>query len=270
LSSPQNPLVPTDVQPPPSPVEPPRHPAEDPVWNFWDVLRIAVLAVVAIGLFSVLAMTIAAPPGGRRSAAAAELARDPRLVVPAQLAAYVIVMAFMVALVHSRGRGFWSAIRWNWPRVAWVGYAALGVALAITIQTASTLLPIPKSLPIEKYFTDMEGAYLMAAFGILIAPLVEEMFFRGFLYPVLARRLGMVAGVAVTAMAFALIHESQLAHAWGPLLLLFFVGLVLTGVRARTGSVGASFLIHTGYNATLFLLMFLASDGFRHLEKLAD
>ena len=108
----------------------------------------------------------------------------------------------------------------------------------------------------------------MAAFGITFAPLVEELFFRGFLYPVAARRIGVAASVVITALLFALIHAAQLAQAWAPLLLLWFVGVVLTAVRAWTKSVGASFCIHVGYNATLFLLLFLASDHFRHLEKL--
>jgi hypothetical protein len=110
----------------------------------------------------------------------------------------------------------------------------------------------------------------MAAFGTLIAPLVEELFFRGFLYPVLARRVGMVAGIVLTALPFALIHESQLARAWAPLLLLFFVGVILTTARARTGSVATSVLIHMGYNATLFIMLYLASDHFRHLERVTQ
>jgi hypothetical protein len=145
---------------------------------------------------------------------------------------------------------------------------ALGVALALLVQSASALLPIPKSLPIDRYFRDMLGAYLMAAFGLTFAPLVEELFFRGFLYPALARRWGLAAGVVVTSALFAMIHASQLAHAWAPLLLLFFVGIVLTVVRARTHSVATTLLIHVGYNGTLFGMLYLASEHFRHFEKL--
>jgi hypothetical protein len=109
---------------------------------------------------------------------------------------------------------------------------------------------------------------MLAAFGVTLAPLMEELFFRGFLYPVLARRIGVPTAVAITALSFALIHASQLAHAWGPLLLLFFVGLALTIARVRTGSVATSFLMHVGYNGTLFTAMYLASDHFRNLERL--
>jgi membrane protease YdiL (CAAX protease family) len=51
-------------------------------------------------------------------------------------------------------------------------------------------------------------------------------------------------------------------------LVVFLVGLTLTITRALTKSVAASLLIHIAYNATLSVLIFIVSDGFRHLEKL--
>ncbi len=248
---------------------PPQRAGEDPPWGIWDVVRIAVVAAVAIGLFSTMALAIAMGRPGMARSSAAELARDPRIVIPAQFAAYIIVVVYMTWLVRSRGRPFWPSVRWRWPAATWLAWLALGVALALVVQASSALLPIPKSLPIEHYFRDAMGAYMMAAFGVSFAPLVEELFFRGFMYAALARRLGIVAGVLITAALFALIHTSQLANAWAPLLLLFFVGTVLTVVRARTRSVGATFLIHIGYNGTLFTLLYFASDHFRHLEKVA-
>ncbi len=53
----------------------------------------------------------------------------------------------------------------------------------------SRLLPIPKSLPMDQFFQNRQGAYLMMIFGVAVAPLAEEMLFRGFLYPVLDRWL---------------------------------------------------------------------------------
>ena len=110
----------------------------------------------------------------------------------------------------------------------------------------------------------------MAAFGVTLAPLLEELFFRGMLYPSAAPSLGRGRGVVVTAGAFACIHGTQLGYAWGPVLSIFVVGVVFTLVRERTDSVAASFLMHCGYNATLFALLWFGSDHFRHLEKVAN
>jgi CAAX protease family protein len=275
LSYGENPLTPEPEIPAPSSEERAGELAgqviqggEQPEWGIWEVVRIAVVALVAIGLLSTVALGLALRLAGPARPLPADLARNARVVVPAQFAAYLVVIAYMVWLVRSRGRAFWAAVHWKWPQANWFGWMALGVALALLVQSASALLPIPKSLPIDRYFRDMLGAYLMAGFGLTFAPLVEELFFRGFLYPAVARSWGLAAGVVVTSALFASIHASQLAHAWAPLLLLFCVGVVLTLVRARTNSVATTFLIHVGYNGTLFGMLYLASDHFRHFERL--
>jgi membrane protease YdiL (CAAX protease family) len=85
---------------------------------------------------------------------------------------------------------------------------------------------------------------------------------------VLARRLGLPVAVFLTALGFALLHGSQMKFSWGPVLVIFLVGLVLTTVRAKTNSVATGVLIHMAYNGTITVAMFAATDGFRHLEKL--
>ena len=108
----------------------------------------------------------------------------------------------------------------------------------------------------------------LSLFGVTFAPLLEELFFRGFLYPVLVRRFGMAIAVLTTAAGFSLIHAPQLGRAWGPVLVIFMVGLALTITRAVTKSVAASLIMHMAYNGTLSVLLFVGTDGFRHLERL--
>jgi len=244
----------------------PPTPVAEPPWNIWNVVGLAGIAIVSVMVFTTIAVILA--KHGVKSPDVAKLARNPLVVLPAMMAAYAVVVGAMVAIVKTTGLPFWQTIEWNFPTHTAAGYATLGLALAVLVGLTSKLLPIPKSLPIDNYFTDARGAYMMAIFGVTFAPLIEELFFRGFLYPVIARHWGAGISVGLTALLFALIHEAQLAHAWAPLLLLWFVGLVLTAVRAWTKSVGASFCVHAGYNFTLFTLMYLATDHFRHLEKL--
>jgi membrane protease YdiL (CAAX protease family) len=141
------------------------------------------------------------------------------------------------------------------------------VALALGVQVAQAFLPAPESSPIQELLKQPANTWLLAAFGILVAPFVEEMFFRGFLFPVLARRLASQAAVLLTALAFTAVHGPQLANHWAPLLLLFTVSLAFTLARAHSGSVAVPFLMHVGYNTTLFAFLFYATDGFRHMEK---
>jgi hypothetical protein len=51
---------------------------------------------------------------------------------------------------------------------------------------------------------------------------------------------------------------------------LFLVGLVLTLARVVTRSVAPGFLIHVGYNLSLFSLLYVGTDHFRHLERMTQ
>lgn len=247
------------------PVNPNR---ENPPWTFGDVIRILLVAAIALVVLGAVFIPIAARRLGV-PISSPQITENPQIALPVQAAAYLVVLLFMVVILRTRHHPFWRTVQWNWPSRRWLGYILAGVILGFVIEGISAFLPIPKEVPFDKYFTSAAGAYWMAAFGVTLAPLMEEMFFRGFLYPVLNRRLGFVLSLTITSIAFSLLHAAQLAHAWAPLLLIFVVGLVLTYTRARVRSVGASFLIHAGYNSTLFALMWFATDHFRHLEKMS-
>ena len=228
------------------------------------MLAIALVAFAAISVFGIIAALVAThvyhvPLVG--------LERNAKVAVPAEFLAYVVTFGFMVAVVRSRGLPFWCTVRWQWTTSA-LAYMALGFMLSIAVGLATAVLPIPKELPIEKYFADTTGTWMLAIFGITVAPMMEELFFRGFLYPALARPLGIMASILITSALFALIHSSQLAAAWAPLLLLFLVGLVLTLVRVRTNSVVPGFLLHAAYNFTLFAELFFQTGHFRYFNKL--
>ena len=266
MSTDYNPLPPDDLpSQPPLPASPPaRVPAENPPWSLWDVIAIALVAFGSIQIFgligSYLAMRVFKVP-------LAGLERNPKLAVPVELIAYAVTLSFMYAVVRSRGLPFWRTVRWRWvPGISL--YIPLGVLLSVAVVLATALLPIPKQLPIEKYFADPAGTWMLAIFGVTIAPIMEELLFRGFLYPALARPLGVRWSVAITSAAFAFIHSSQLANAWAPLLLLFVVGLVLTMVRVRTGSVLPGVFLHAAYNFTLFAELFFQTGHFRYFDKI--
>jgi len=258
--------VPTPVLEPV--VVPPR--PQFPSWSGWEVLAVLVFTILAVFAFSLIALFAVHSMPQYHNLPLTDLATDARVVVGAQAAAYALVLPFMFVLVRTRSReGFAKAIHWNWPGASAPGFFVMGVVLALVIESLSRFLPIPKSLPLDKFFNDAASAYLMAAFGITLAPLLEELFFRGLLYPVLRRWLGLAAAVLFTALAFAAIHGAQLGYAWAPILGIFVVGVVFTLARERTNSVAASFLMHCGYNFSLFFLLWLASDHYRHLEKVA-
>ena len=62
--------------------------------------------------------------------------------------------------------------------------AALGVFTGLAITLAGNFLPMPKAPPILEDLTkSAAGAWTLMAFGVTLAPLTEELAFRGFLLP---------------------------------------------------------------------------------------
>jgi uncharacterized protein len=169
----------------------------------------------------------------------------------------------------------------------------IGLALSFTVQAISSLATMPKNIPMDDFFRTRSDIWIITLFGTLVAPLFEEVLFRGFLLPAFAiaydwlslprtpaaRDLwnstnkitlpALIFSAIVTSIFFTALHGQQVAYAWPVLILLFCVSLVLTYVRLRLRSVLASTLVHVSYNFTIFLTAFIATDGYRHLDKMA-
>ena len=243
-------------------------PVENPVWSGWDVLLIAGVTVVAMLVLQLLVI-LGAVWFVYPHLNLAAVAQKPILLLVSQFLIYVAVAACMVMMVEGKYHvPFWQAIRWNWPRSEWK-LLALGAAMFFTLGLLQTVLPMPKDTPFEHLFDRPRDAYLLAIIAVSLGPLMEELFFRGFLYPVLARRMGVAWGIALTALPFGLIHLPQYGWAWGAALVIFLVGVVCGMVRAATRSVGASFLVHVGFNGMQMVIAVVATQGFRHMPKAA-
>jgi len=97
------------------------------------------------------------------------------------------------------------------------------------------------------------GPAELAAGLLLIAglvPFVEELFFRGMVYPLIRARMGAAPAIVLNALLFAVVH-------FIPLLIpgLFVVGLLLAYLRERSGSIWPSVLYHTLQNALALIVI---------------
>lgn len=128
-----------------------------------------------------------------------------------------------------------------------------GLAFAVWGQVASHL---------------SQRGLVIASLGLLLAVVLLTLLGLKLQPGTLATTIAVALSVVVTAAAFAMVHGEQLAQSWSPLLVLFVVGAVLTLTRAATKSVASSFLIHLGYNLTLFGGLYLVTDHFRHMEQM--
>jgi membrane protease YdiL (CAAX protease family) len=181
-------------------------------------------------------------------------------------------LIFLYAVVRGRSAApFWQIMGWrgfrNMATTASVvlRYVFGGFALAFVVGWLGNFVGRESGIPMEELFRSRQSVLMLMALGILVAPLVEETIFRGCIYPVIARKFGITTGIVATGALFGLAHAQQLGGAWGQIGLLICVGIVLTYVRARAGTVAASYFVHLGYNTILFAGFFIATGGLRHL-----
>ena len=240
--------------------------SEDPPWSGAQVLIvfavfIAFAAFIApVIIFSVLRAKLGShinfdqiATDGRFAAATYLMASIPALLLMWQFASHGTESASRALRLALPDRGKWN-------------YVLAGIIVGVVAATAEVLLPIPKDLPMTKLFSTAVSAWSVALLGVFVAPVVEELLFRGFMYPVLARSTGQAGGIVITGMAFALLHAGQLGFSWAALLVMLVVGISFTVVRAVSGSVFASMITHFVYNTVQVVIGAVASNGFRNLH----
>jgi membrane protease YdiL (CAAX protease family) len=230
---------------------------------------------------------------------AAFVSRQPlaRMVADEKLQLMLTALVYVLTLLAAGvlfpalwTRSFWVGIGWNARRASpWLGL--FGLVMGFVAEAISYRLPTPREMPIEDVFKTPGIIWLLVVFGTVLAPLFEEVVFRGLLLPAIANavdwvrlpreaaaleqwrqsegfsRGAMVVASLLTSVLFAGIHAPQLGFNWAPVALLVCVSVVLCVVRLRIGSVAASTLVHGCYNLAAFVLIFVATGGFRHMEQ---
>lgn len=261
--------------------------------NFGHVLLFLVLALVLLAIGQLLGvfllqLTHLFPHRGFYALVQFS-STDARASIPIQALSYGLIALVVMPLFSLLwGEPFGEGVHWdsNKARRRFIRLAILGLAAGIGISFFGDFLPMPKNPPItQDMMKSTAGAWMMLVFGISVAPLLEELAFRGFLLPGLlnsfrwfadrgaisegaANRVGIPTSILLTSIAFAFMHSPQVSHAWGPLVLIGSISIVLCIVRLVMNSVAAGVIVHAAYNFTLFAGVFYQTSGFRHLERL--
>jgi len=262
--------------PPPAPPEPYAHLPEDlrVPWTWMDLL-ISFLFVVALFLVTIPVLWSAMEVWQQvRPVEGKDLqTRIAILGVLHTVALFVMVLLYLILFVRQRySKPFWRTIGYRAFRIGemgpgWSGVVLvfLGMALSVMVASLAGFVDIKEPVPVQRLFEARESALLFLLAAVFVAPLVEETLFRGWLYPVIARTFGVVAGVVVTGGLFGLMHGAQLGGHWELIALLTLVGIVLTWVRARTGSTLSSYFLHLGYNTLIAVGFLVGTSGLRNL-----
>jgi membrane protease YdiL (CAAX protease family) len=201
------------------------------------------------------------------------LLSKPQFVLGSMVIWYGLIFFFLyVTLSVLRGHPFWECLGWRKIRSFNAGPAKgpmffffCGAGLSLLVAVLSSRLKPPENTPVEELFKYRQTALLFIAMAVLIAPLVEETLFRGYLYPLFARSFGVWPGILLTGLLFGLMHGAQLGWTWSLVAVLVTVGIIFTIVRSKTGSVFASFMMHLGYNSLISIAALVGTQGFTKL-----
>src|SRR5580704_2082297 len=242
-------------------------------WDWIDLLIFAFLAVGGAILVNVLLAIGFALFGVSLEQLRNSATEMSFLAILSQALLFLAMLGYLAAHMRLRfDAPFWRTIGWRPlrtgrmpPALAYGGLLLSGFLLSLMIQLMSAAFPSKTKLPMQALFQDRRTALLVMLMSVLLAPVVEETIFRGYIYPVVARSFGVRTSIMATGTLFGLLHAPQLWGGWGQIVLLVIVGIIFTYVRAVTKTVVASYLLHVSYNSTLLLAFLIGSDWLRIL-----
>lgn len=196
----------------------------------------------------------------------------PKIEITLFLAVVTLVMTLIMQVVGLGAswmfvtrlgqKPFFQTLGWRWhPQFRW-GHAVAGALLMFGLAVA-----LSKLLPHQE--TDMDKILklgfvvrlMVAVLAVLIAPLVEEVIYRGVVYSTVERLGGKAAGVITVTAIFALVHVPQYWGSVAAITAIVSLSLVLTLLRAWTGSLLPCVVMHLAYNGIQAVILLVAPEA---------
>lgn len=150
------------------------------------------------------------------------------------------------AWVFSLRRGGDAIAAWGFvrPNKAYFWTIPLALAIVYVVSYLNDVIANPEQQEILTMFPRTPaGIALLVLLAVVLAPLFEELFFRGFLFRGFANSWGWVAGALVSALAFGVAHM-QLSV----VIPLATLGFLLAWVYKKTGSLWTAISLHAVFN----------------------
>ena len=181
-------------------------------------------------------------------------------IIPTHLLTLLLVW---LVVTEWRKRPFWKAIGFEWPKSASPLVSALAcvlIAVALFVLGAVVTsrwggsktqldLLVESSLP---------ARFATAFVAVFTAPLVEEMIYRGVLYSAVEQALGRAVAIAAVSLLFAGVHVFQYQNNIAVILVITMLSFSLTLMRAYTGKLLPSFIVHLVFNGIQSVVIVLA------------
>lgn len=222
---------------------------EEPFWGFAEVLlAVAILIATLATVVNVATRYLHAP-------------EDSGLWgVLEELVVYALFFLFLKIIFARHGKGLLESLAWTkLGPFSPLSLAATGLGLSFFVAVIQYItVSNSADTPFEKMLQDPASRIAMGLFSVTVAPVAEELFFRGFLQPLCVATMGVFPGILVTSILFGALHLAQYGFIWQIGVLLTAVGFLLGTVRHLTGSTRASSIVHIAFNTLPFLVLLFA------------
>ncbi len=172
---------------------------------------------------------------------------------------HILLFVVIWLVVTNRGRRpFWQALGWSWPENfgPWRSIA-LAVSLLILGYLMTLVFGGGETQLDQLINSSYKARVATAILAVATAPLVEELLYRGVLYAAFQRVVGMFGAVVVVSALFAGVHLFQYYKNLGVVAVISVLSVALTIVRARTGSLLPSFVMHLVFNGIQSFILVL-------------
>ena len=172
---------------------------------------------------------------------------------------YVISMGMTLLLVTLLEKKQYGIIKRIERKTS--GFDPVSILLGVIVLIALSIVQMPlcKLLP-PRDFEVGDGAFMLLTI-VIIAPIFEEIIFRGRLYNMLSNKLSPVFSAVISALAFGAVHLSPIVIIEG-----FFAGFVFSYFYVHRRSIIAPIILHVCNNALAYALIVLSYDD----ESLVD
>jgi membrane protease YdiL (CAAX protease family) len=132
---------------------------------------------------------------------------------------------------------------------------ALGAGLGLACGGLAMLVPDgaaqPPMFKMVSSLVERPGGGLLMLGIAALAALMEESYYRGFIYTALSESWGRTRAIVVVALWFTGLHVPQLAGDWRAIATVAVMGVIVTLLRAFTGSTLPGLVTHLVYNVSL-------------------
>lgn len=238
---------------------------EDPAWTIPESALLwlaSYFAMVATAVGALVGFIFVAGWLGRQIPGGDDMLRHPPALVGVVLSsavAHAITLVLAWYVVTDGGRlAFLDSIGWGWKNGIRFRHVAGTFAIVYVAALAISLVGPEPDTPFKQLLeTSFWVRLAIGSVAVLTAPIAEEVVYRGVLYPSLARRLGRVGAVVLVSGLFLLVHAEQ--YDASPLIMvpLGILSVALTTLRAVSGSILPSIVLHVLFNGVQVALLLL-------------